>query len=277
VTGVQTFEELQDTLGESFQGYLDDLYDELDRIVDMLNGAAGSFADFISFINPFDSNVIDRAIDKWNDEILPTTEEMIDRLIDEVWDAVGDLAGRPLDLLEYSRAFNQVKAQIYTEGDMAQKLVLLSGSWSGFAFENYRAVATTQDAALRDFSLAMDAGATLTSAAANQILNLWRRLTTEFLSWGADLLGLFSQATEADAVLSFEVPAVFSTAQVIWQNIIDLGDILVEFLIEQATTGATSWQQLANGARGIPQNKWPMVEEGNSDVINDPGAWTPTA
>lgn len=277
MTGVQTFEELQDTLGESFQGYLDDLYDELDRIVDMLNGAAGSFADFISFINPFDSNVIDRAIDKWNDEILPTTEEMIDRLIDEVWDAVGDLAGRPLDLLEYSRAFNQVKAQIYTEGDMAQKLVLLSGSWSGFAFENYRAVATTQDAALRDFSLAMDAGATLTSAAANQILNLWRRLTTEFLSWGADLLGLFSQATEVDAVLSFEVPAVFSTAQVIWQNIIDLGDILVEFLIEQATTGATSWQQLANGARGIPQNKWPMVEEGNSDVINDPGAWTPTA
>lgn len=159
---IQTFEELQETVEESFQTYLDDLYDELDRIVDMLNGAAGSFADFVSFVNPFDSNAIDRAIDKWNDEILPETEEMIGELIDNVWDAVGDLSGRPLSLLDYSRAFNDVKAQIYTEGDMSQKLVLLSGSWSGFAFENYRAVATTQDNALRDFSLAMDAGATLT-------------------------------------------------------------------------------------------------------------------
>lgn len=273
---IQTFEALQDSVEDSFQTFLDDLYDELDRIVDMLNGAAGSFAEFIDDILP-GGGAVDEAIDKWNDEILPNTEDMIDRLIDEVWDAVGDLAGRPLSLLDYSRAFNEVKAQIYTEGDMTQKLVLVSGSWSGFAFENYRAVATTQDAALRDFSLAMDAGATLTSAAANQILNLWRQLATEFLSWSADLLGIFSKATEVDAILSFEVPAIFSTAQVIWQNIIDLGDILTEFLIEQATTGATSWQQLANGARGIPQNRWPMVEEGNSDVINDPGSWTPTA
>jgi hypothetical protein len=277
MTAVQTFEDLQSTLETSFQGFLDDLYDELDRIVDMLNGAAGSVADFISFINPFDSDTIDHAIDKWNDEILPETEKRIGELIDEVWDAVGDLAGRPMDLLDYSHAFNDVKAQIYTEGDMSQKLVLLTGSWSGFAFDNYKAVATTQDGALRDFSLAMDAGATLTSAAANQILNLWRRLVNEFLSWGADLLGLFSKATSADSILSFEVPEIFAAAQVVWQNIIDLGDILVEFLIEQATTGATSWQQLANGARGIPQNKWPMVEEGNSDVINDPGQWAPTA
>ena len=273
---VQTFEALQDAVEETFQQFLDDLYDELDRIVDMLNGAAGSFADFVSFVNPFDSNVIDRAIDKWNDEILPETERVIGELIDNVWDAVGDLAGRPLSLLDYSRSFNEVKAQIYTAGDMSQKLVLLSGYWDGFAWQNYERVATRQDEALRDFSLAMDAGATLTSGVANQILGLWLDLTTEFLSWGADLLSIFAAASEADAILTFEVPAIFTTASIVWQNIIDLGNILTNYLIEQATTGANSWQQLANGARGLPQNLWPTVDEGNSDVINDPGSWTPT-
>jgi hypothetical protein len=121
----------------------------------------------------------------------------------------------------------------------------------------------------------MDAGATMTSAAANRILNLWRQLSNEFLGWTAHLLGCFEKATEVDSIITFEVPAMFDLAQSVWQAIIDLANILAEFLIEQATTGATSWQQLANGARGVPGNRWPMVEEGNSDVINNPNAWTP--
>ena len=277
---IQTFEALQSDVGDSFDSFLDELYSALDRIVDMLNGASDLASTAVSVLNPFDglnpfSSDVKRAIDKWNDEILPATEEMISELVDNVWDAVGDLAGRPLDLLEYADAFNEVKAQIYTASDMSQKLVLLSGSWGGFAFENYRVVATGQDAALRDFSLAMDTGGTLTSGVANQILNLWRELSGEFLGWTADLLGIFSKATEVDSILTFETPAILQTAQVIWQNVIDLGDILTEYLIEQATTGSNSWQQLTNGARGIPDNKWPVVEEGNSDVINNPGSWTP--
>ena len=121
----------------------------------------------------------------------------------------------------------------------------------------------------------MDAGGTLTSGVANQILSLWADLVEEFLGWGADLMRIFASATEVDSILTFEVPAIFNTAAIVWQNIIDLGNILTEYLIEQATTGANSWQQLANGARGLPQNQWPMVREGNSDMINDPGEWTP--
>jgi len=277
---VQTFEDLQSTMEGTFQGFLDDVYDELDRIVDMLNGASDLLSTAVSVINPFDginpfSSTVKRAIDKWNDEILPETERRLAELVDNVWDAIGDLAGRPLDLLDYSRAFNEVKAQIYTENDMAQQLVLVSGFWSGRAWENYETVARAQDEAVRDFSLAMDAGGTLTSGVANQILSLWSELVEEFLSWGSDLLRIFASATEVDSILTFETPAILTGAATIWQNIIDLGTTLTNYLIEQATTGANSWQQLANGARGLPQNQWPMVREGNSDMINDAGEWTP--
>ena len=129
--------------------------------------------------------------------------------------------------------------------------------------------------ALRDLSLALDAGAVLTSNAAAKILTLWKDLASKFLGWTADLIGCFSKATEADAIVSFEIPAAFDLAKVIWQNIVDLAELLVTFMIDQATTASTSWQQLASGARGLPQNKWPMVEEGNSDAMNDPGNWEP--
>jgi hypothetical protein len=280
MTTIQTFEELTGDIEDKLQQFCDDLNSAMDRIVDMLNGAADFGSTLVSVVNPFDGlnpfdSAVSHAIDKWNDEILPAIHEMWDELQTQVWDAIGDLAGRPLKLLDYSRSFNQVKARIYTEGDMSQKLVLVSGAWSGFAYENYHAVAVTQDAALRDFSLAMDAGATLTSGVANQILNLWRELSAEFLGWTADLLGCFEKATEVDAIISFEIPAMFDLAQAVWQAIIDIANILAQYLIEQATTGANSWQQLASGARGVPQNRWPMVEEGNSDVINNPGNWTP--
>lgn len=280
MTTIDTFEGLQDDIFDKLTQFCDDLNAAIDRIVNMLEDASDFLSSLGSVLNPFDGlnpfqSTVVRAIEKWNNEILPAILEMWDELQTNVWDAVGDLAGRPLNLLDYSRAFNRVKANIYTEGDMSQKLVLLSGSWSGFAFDNYRAVATTQDNALRDFSLAMDAGATLTADVANQILMLWEQLSTQFLGWTADLLGCFEKATEADAIVTFEVPAMFDLAQAVWQAIIDIADILAQFLINQATTGANSWQQLATGARGLPQNRWPMVEEGNSDVINDPGSWTP--
>jgi uncharacterized protein YukE len=280
VTTIDTFEGLQDDVYDKLGQFCDDLNAAIDRIVDMLDDASDVVSTAISVLNPFDGlnpfdSAVKRAIEKWNNEILPAIEQMWDELQTNVWDAVGDLAGRPLDLLDYSHAFNRVKANIYTEGDMAQKLTLLSGSWSGFAFRNYQTVATGQDAALRDFSLAMDAGATLTADAANKILTLWEQLSTQFLGWTADLLGCFEKATEVDAIVTFEIPAMFDLAQGVWQAIIDIADILAQFLITQATTGANSWQQLALGARGLPQNHWPMVEEGNSDVINDPGEWAP--
>ena len=271
----QTFEDLSDEVYDLLTEFADSLNQEIDRIVGMLNDAAGSIGDFISHLNPFDDNTIEKAIDKWNNEISPKITEMWNQLQDNVWDAVGDLAGRPLQLLAYYKAFNEVKSTIYREGDLAQKMVIFQHDWTGYAADNYKVVATTEDTALMNLSLAFDAGGTLTSGAAKQILDLWTQLCSEFLGWTADLLGCFKTATDAGSILTFEVPTIFEAAKAIWQAIIDLGTILTKFLVEQATSGVNSWQQLAAGARGLPGNTWPMVEEGNSDVMNDPGNWRP--
>jgi hypothetical protein len=269
---ISYFEDLTDGISDDMEEFCKNLGDQIERIANMLNDAASGIGGFIADIF---SDTVDDAIDRWNNEIHPWIMDTWDEIQTNVWDAVGDFAGRPMNLLDYADQYSSVKAKIYKAGDLTQKMVIFNHDWKGYAAENYKAVATTEDGGLRDLSLALDAGAVLTSNAANKILTLWRELAAKFLGWTADLIGCFEKATEADAILTFELPAAFELAKAIWQNIIDLADILVAFLIEQATTASTSWQQLASGARGLPQNKWPMVEEGNSDAMNDPGNWTP--
>jgi len=270
---IEVYEDLVDGIEEDLDQFVDDINEQIQRIAGFLNDAASGFAGFLDDILPGDA--VDRAIERWNNEIHPWILDTTQQVFDNVWDAVGDLAGRPQSLIQYASAFSEVKATIYNPGDLAQKLVIFNHDWRGYAADNYRVVATTEDGGLRDLSLAFDAGATMTAAVANQILTLWRKLAKEFLGWVGDLIGCFKTATEADAIITFELPAAFDLAKAIWTNIVDLADILVEFLINQATTAAISWQQLASGARGLPQNKWPMIEEANSDVMNDPTHWIP--
>ena len=270
---IELYEDLTKGIGDDLDKYWSDMEGEIDRIAGFLNAAASGFSGFLDDIWPGDT--VDKAIERWNNEILPWIEDTSQMIFDNVWDAVGDLAGRPQNLIDYAGYYSDVKAKIYKEGDLTQKLVIFNHDWQGYAADNYKAVATTEDAGLRDLSLALDAGATLTAAAAAQILTLWRKLAKEFLGWVGDLIGCFGKATEADSIISFELPAAFELAKAIWNGIVEIADILVEFLVNQATMAATSWQQLASGARGLPQNKWPMVEEANSDAMNDPNKWKP--
>lgn len=269
---ISYFEDLTSGIEDDLEQFVDDINEQIDRIANMLSDAASGIGAFIADIF---SDTVDDAIDRWNNEIHPWILTTTDQVITNVRDAVGDLAGRPMDLIDYAGYFSDVKAKIYQPGDLNQKMAIFNHDWTGYAAENYKVVATTEDTGFLNLSLAMDAGATLTSAAASKILNLWRQLAREFLSWVGDFIGSFEKATEADAILSFEIPAAFELAKAIWNNIADLADILVAFLIDQATTASTSWQQLSSGARGLPQNKWPMVEEANSDIMNNPGNWTP--
>jgi hypothetical protein len=269
---ISYFEDLTGCIEDDLGQYLDDINAQIQRIADMLNDAASGVGAWIADIF---SDTVDEAIDRWNNEILPWIQDTTDQIFTNVRDAVGDLAGRPMDLITYAGNYSDVKATIYQPGDLSQKMTIFSHDWSGYAADNYKTVATTEDTGFLNLSMAMDAGATLTSAAANKILTLWRELGREFLSWIGDFIGCFEKATEADSIISFELPAAFDLAQAIWNNIADIADILVAFLIDQATTAATSWQQLASGARGLPQNKWPMIEEANSDILNDPGNWVP--
>lgn len=272
MSDVSTYEELCRGIEDDLGTFIDQINEQIHRIASMLNDAASGF---IAGVVDIFSDKVDDAIDRWNNEIHPWILDTVDQVLTNVRDALGDLAGRPLSLIDYANAFSDVKARIYVPGDLNQKMAIFNHDWQGYAAENYKAVATTEDTAFLNLSVAMDAGSTLAMAAANRILTLWRNLAKEFLGWVGDLIGCFEKATEADSIISFELPAAFDLAQAIWNNVVDVADIITAFLVEQNTTAAIAWKQLANGSRGLPQNRWPMVEEANSDVMNDPGNWTP--
>lgn len=212
---MSTYEELCSGIEDDLGTFIDQINEQIQRIASMLNDAAPGF---VAGVVDIFSDTVDDAIDRWNNEIHPWIIDTVDQVITNVRDALGDLAGRPLSLIDYANAFSDVMARIYVPGDLNQKMAIFNHDWQGYAAENYKAVATTEDTAFLNLAAAMDAGSTLAMAAANRILTLWRNLAKEFLGWAGDLIGCFEKATEADSIISFELPAAFDLAQAIWNN-----------------------------------------------------------
>lgn len=268
----QEFFDLVYQVDELARKAIDEIVDEATKIADMLNGAAGSFAQFLDDILPGE-NELEHAIDKWNNDLCPAIEQGINSLSQNVQSAVDRLAGSPMDLRQYAENFANAKVDLYKQGSMAQKITTLGQSWEGDAYDSYSTVATEQDEALHAISTALESGATNTMAAANKILDLWRQLVREFTGFQSDIIRLLASATDASKVLTLEVPTILEAIAVIWDKINNIADILADFMIGQATTDALNWLMLKNGSDGLPENRWPAIEEDSSDTMDDPSAW----
>lgn len=268
----QEFFDLVYQVDELARKAIDEIVDEAGKIADMLNGAAGSFAQFLDDILPGE-NELEHAIDKWNNDLCPAIEQGINSLSQNVQSAVDRLAGSPMDLRQYAENFANAKVDLYKQGSMAQKITTLGQSWEGDAYDSYSTVATEQDEALHAISTALESGATNTMAAANKILDLWRQLVREFTGFQSDIIRLLASATDASKVLTLEVPTILEAIAVIWDKINNIADILADFMIGQATTDALNWLMLKNGSDGLPENRWPAIEEDSSDTMDDPSAW----
>jgi len=248
--------------------------DACDDIVDMLNAALGSFGEFIDDILPGE-NEVEMAVKKWNEEMVPKVNELIGSIRSELGDALDELAGSPVDLKNYAEGFANAKTDLYKKASIAQDLTTLGKSWSGDAFDAYSAVAEEQHEALAALARSLESGGLNCIAAANQILTLWKTLLREFASYNSDLLGLLASATNAANIISFEVPAIFETGAKIWENVWDLSDILMEFMINQATNDMFNWLTLSNGSDGLPLNSWPKITADSGGTMGDSGSWDP--
>ena len=268
----QEFFDLVYQVDELARKAIDEIVDEAGKIADMLNGAAGSFGQFLDDILPGE-NELEHAIDKWNNDLCPAIEQGINSLSQNVQSAVDRLAGNPMDLKQYAENFANAKVDLYKPGSMAQKITTLGQSWEGNAYDAYSTVATEQDEALHAISTALESGATNIMAAANKILDLWRQLVREFTGFQSDIIRLLASATDASKVLTLEVPTILEAIAVIWDKINNIADILADFMIGQATTDALNWLMLKNGSDGLPENRWPAIEEDSSDTMDDPKAW----
>lgn len=265
------FEDLVSTISEQTTKFIDDLVDGANRIADMLDDASSGVSGFFDDILPGDA--VDKAIEKWNNEIQPAIQEGVDKVRTEVQQAVDQLAGNPMDLIDYSNAYADAKTKLYRAQTLDQLLLSLSNAWEGQAYDAYALVAGEQNTALHDLTTALENGATQTNAAAQKILTLWKDLAHQYLGFGADILDILASATNASNVISFEVPTILQAISKVWNKILDIADILVEFMIGQATEDSLSWRMLNNGSDGLPQNQWPVVLESTSDAINDPHNW----
>jgi uncharacterized protein YukE len=272
--GPQYFWDLLSEVRVARDEAIGEICDACDRIVDMLNGALGSFGAFIDGILPGE-NEVEMAVKKWNEEIVPKVNELIGSIRSELSDALDELAGSPVDLKDYAEGFANAKADLYKKASIAQDIVTLGKSWSGDAFDAYGVVAEEQHEALSALAKSLESGGLNCIAAANQILTLWKTLLREFASYNSDLLGLLASATNAANVISFEVPAIFETGAKIWENVWDLSDLLMEFMINQATNDMFNWLTLSNGSDGLPLNSWPKITADSGGTMGDSGSWDP--
>lgn len=271
-TGPTTYEELWDQLLEQWDTFSDEFWGKVQDIADMLDGAAHSFGQFLDDILP-GRNEVEDAIDKWNNEIFPALERGFQEIADKVGEAVSDLAGEPLTLQDYAESFVTAKADLFRQRGAAEKAAAVSDAWTGAAYDKYDVAATEQLDSLELLANALDEGGKLTSAAANKILTLWADLIHQFTSFYTDIIEILASATDASKVLSFEVPVILEACAKVWQKVADIADILLQFMVGQATTDSTAWLSLSAGSGGLPGNEWPTISEGASDTINDPHNW----
>jgi hypothetical protein len=238
----------------------------------MLNGALGSIGEFFDDILP-GGGTVDKAVDKWNDEILPAIEQGMSELHTKLSEAVNSLAGNPLELQNFAETFVSARATLYEQRSYGEIAEGVSGAWSGNAFDKYKVVAGEQNDALLALSMALQDGGRATSDAAHKILELWRKLVYEFASFYTDIINLLGSATDASKILSFEVPVILEAIAYVWQKVVNIADLLLEFMTSQATTDSLNWLALTTGARGLPDNEWPPISETASDSINNPDNW----
>lgn len=271
-----TFADMLEQFNEEYTKFQTEYWDAIENIVDMLNDAAGSIGDVVSHLNPFDGDVIEKAINKWNDDIYPGLKQAMEDIVEKVQEAINDLHGNPASLQIWAENYVTAQGLIFKQRNDAEVASDIGAAWTGEAARKYTTVASVQIANLEKLGEALEEGGKLTSAAALKILELWRKLIYEFATSTVSILEILASASDASKILSFEVPTALEAAAKVYQKVIDIADLLLEFFTSQATTDTINWLALQNTSGGLAGNEWPLISESASDAINDPSQWGAT-
>lgn len=194
-------------------------------------------------------------------------------IVEKVQEAINDLHGNPGSLQIWAENYVTAQGLIFKQRNDAEVASDVDAAWTGEAARKYTTVASVQIANLEKLGEALEEGGKLTSAAALKILELWRKLIYEFATSTVSILEILASASDASKILSFEVPTALEAAAKVYQKVIDIADLLLEFFTSQATTDTINWLALQNTSGGLAGNEWPLISESASDAINDPGQW----
>ena len=274
--GPQYFEDLVDEIDQKAQDAIGEIVDKANWVADKLDGAAGSFLEGLGHLIPGKSDV-EKAIDKWNDEICPAIQEQVDKLATEVANAVGKLAGEPLTLIDYSKKMVAAKATLYRSTTLEQDITNLGNTWEGAAYKSYSTVASEQSDAILALANSLQTGGELTRAGADRILQLWLDLYQHFYTFQADAISVIGSLADVGKLLGAEIAPIMDAIALVWTKVNDVAVTLGEFFKNQITEASLGWEKLDAGSDGLPQNHWPKIAETSSDTMNDPANWPRSA
>jgi hypothetical protein len=274
--GPQYFAELVDDIDQKAQEAMGEIVDKANWVADKLEGAAGGVLETLGHLIPGESDV-EKAIDKWNNEIAPAIQEQINKLATEVADAVGKLAGEPLTLIDYSEKMIAAKATLYRQTTLKQDITNLGNTWEGAAYNSYSTVASEQSDALLALANSLQTGGELTRAGADRILQLWLDLYQHFYTFQADALSVIGSLADVGKLLGAEIAPIMDAIALVWTKVNDVALTLGEFFKNQITEASLGWEKLDSGSDGLPQNHWPRIAETSSDTMDDPANWPRSA
>lgn len=275
-----------DTFAAEVQENLHKLWDDaqtaLTTMANVLNDAADKFDWKGLVFGPIGSAIIDgltsddveRAIDKFNNEIRPGVEDKINEIWGDVERVVSSMAGDPVGLKQLSFDYADCKAALLTPApSIASEIQALGRHWTGDAYDSYSLVATEQVKAMEDIAAGLEQASDMTNLAGQKILQLWVDLVDAFVATAVDAIGILSDATSVESIVSFEVPIIISAVGAILAAIQRVAKILEDYMIGVGFPDQLEWRQLANGSAGLPRNQWPVLHPQAVDDLVDPGTW----
>ena len=282
MTDFSDFDQFAQEVQDKVTDLWNDAQDALGTMARILNDAADAFDWKDVVFGPIGSAIIDgltsddveRAIDKFNNEIRPGVEDKLNELGGDVEQVVSSMAGDPVGLKQLSFDYADCKAALLTPApSIASEITALGHHWTGNAFDNYSVVATEQVKAMVDIAAGLEAASDMTNLAGQKILQLWVDLVDAFVATAVDAIGILADATSVESIISFEVPVIISAVGAILAAIQRVAKVLEDYMIGVGFPDQLEWRQLANGTSGLPHNQWPVLHPDAVDGMVAPEQW----
>jgi len=282
MTDFSDFDQFAQEVQDKVTDLWNDAQDALGTMARILNDAADAFdwKDIVfgpigsAIIDGLTSDDVERAIDKFNNEIRPGVEDKLNELGGDVERVVSSMAGDPVGLKQLSFDYADCKAALLTPApSIASEITALGHHWTGNAFDNYSVVASEQVQAMVDIAAGLEAASDMTNLAGQKILQLWVDLVDAFVATAVDAIGILSDATSVESIISFEVPVIISAVGAILAAIQRVAKVLEDYMIGVGFPDQLEWRQLANGTSGLPHNQWPVLHPDAVDGMVAPEQW----
>ncbi len=272
MSGPQDFWDFVDQIDDEVASIIDDIFEAACDAADALDDAASGVVATLGRLVPGESDA-EKAIKKWNDEILPAIEQGMDDIRTKVSEAVSDFFGNPANLLDHAHQMVAAKATLYQTSTLNQDITNLGNTWEGDAYSSYATVATEQSDALLALANNLQAGGELTAAGADKILSVWLELVRDLHSYSASAISVVGGFADVGKALGGWISAAADAFALIWGTVGDVALDFTEWWKDQITDSAIGWEKIGAGFDGMPNNQWPRISESSSDGMNDPAAW----